>query len=140
MSQQTARLKTQLVRRVPLDKLKHVPPKHPPRDRGGFSSLLVARRAMGTRLKNELAEPACRPAAESMARHWPDVGVRRTSLVFHHLWWRAAPWALPSGCGSATQSADADSDAKRHEAIFLIRSLENRANRRCACSVPFSAT
>jgi hypothetical protein len=51
MSQQTARLKTQLVRRVPLDKLKHVPPKHPPRDRSGFSSLLVARRAMGTRLK-----------------------------------------------------------------------------------------
>ena len=29
------------------------------------------------RLKNQLAERACRPAAESMAQHWPDLGSSR---------------------------------------------------------------
>jgi hypothetical protein len=35
------------------------------------------------RLKNQLAERACRPAAESMAQHWPDLGSGAWTLAIH---------------------------------------------------------
>jgi len=67
--------------------------KQNPEDLAGFAN--------GTApLKNQLRSGP----ADPQPNPWPgaDVSDRPTSPVFHHLRWRAAPWALPYGRGSVT--------------------------------------